>query len=218
MRRLLMLWLHGFFVVLPSLNGRGKEACGEGGKNGGRKAHRRLPDALGRISRGAGEPGVFAELQPSLSTLVGRLDDAAADKNVLAVWLKIEDVALGHGKIHELRGAVARLRKANKPVYAELTTAEHRSLSAGRGLRQDRHAAQRHVDRSRRAGGDHFLQGTAGQVGPASSTACRWASTKAPPNRSRRNEMSKPLRESFDALVDDIYDGHAGHDRARTAT
>ena len=63
-------------------------------------------------------------MQPSLATIVERMDAAAADKDVLAVWLKIEDLALGRGKIHELRGAIARLRKAGKPVYAELTTAD----------------------------------------------------------------------------------------------
>jgi len=63
-------------------------------------------------------------LQPSLAAIVQRMDAAAADKDVVAVWLKIEDPAVGRGKIFELRGAIARLRKAGKPVYAELTTAE----------------------------------------------------------------------------------------------
>ena len=77
----------------------------------------------GEYPEGAMAPGVFGELQPSLATLIERMDAAAADKSVGAVWLKIEDPAIGRGKIHELRAAIARLRKANKPVYAELTTA-----------------------------------------------------------------------------------------------
>ena len=31
------------------------------------------------------------------------MDAAAADKDVSAVWLKIEDLAIGRGKIYELR-------------------------------------------------------------------------------------------------------------------
>ena len=111
------------------------------------------------------------------------MDAAAADKDVAAVWLKIEDLAVGRGKIYELRGAIARLRKANKPVYAELTTADSGQYLLAARLRQDRHAALGHVDHSRRPGRSDLLQGPAGQARAASSTPCRWASTRAPPSR-----------------------------------
>ena len=89
----------------------------------------------------AGTPGLFGEMKPSLAAVVRRLDAAAADKDVAAVWLKIEDLAIGRGEGRTSCGrAIARLRKADKPVYAELTTAEVRRVPAGRGLRPDRHA------------------------------------------------------------------------------
>ena len=66
------------------------------------------------------------------------MDQAAEDKAVAAVWLRIEDLALGGGKINELRAAVGRLRKAGKPVYAELTSADTGPVPAGRGLRRGR--------------------------------------------------------------------------------
>ena len=37
--------------------------------------------------------GLFGEMQPSLAKLVQRMDAAAADDNVAAVWLKIENPA-----------------------------------------------------------------------------------------------------------------------------
>ena len=52
-----------------------------------------------------------------------RLDAAAADKDVLAVWLKIEDLAVGRGKIHELRGAD---RPAAEGQQAGLRRTDHR--------------------------------------------------------------------------------------------
>ena len=116
--------LRSFLVVLPTIDRRGEEAAGQDGKIGGQHADRRAADADGRLPRRAGARAVFADLQPSLASVIERLDDAAADKDVAAVWLKIEDLAIGRAKLHELRGAVARLRKADKPVYAELTTAD----------------------------------------------------------------------------------------------
>ena len=80
----------------------------------------------GDYAEGPTSPGVFGDMKPSLATLVQRLDSAAADKDVAAVWLKIDDVAIGRAKVYELRGAIARLRKAHKPGYAELTTADAR--------------------------------------------------------------------------------------------
>ena len=65
-------------------------------------------------------------MRPSLSDIIGRIDAAAKDKEVAAVWFKFDDLSVGRGKTNELRAAIARLRKANKPVYAELTTADAR--------------------------------------------------------------------------------------------
>ncbi len=121
----------------------------------------------GDYPEGPGVPGLFGEMQPSLAAVVQRMDAAAADKDVRAVWLKIEDHGLGRGKIYELRGAIARLRKANKPVYAELTTADSGQYLLASGVRADRHAAFRHVDRAGRPGGSHLLQGPVGQARPA---------------------------------------------------
>ena len=56
--------------------------------------------------------------------MIQRIDEAADDKSVAAVWLRIEDLELGRGKINELRAAIAAVRKAGKPVYAELTSAD----------------------------------------------------------------------------------------------
>jgi hypothetical protein len=78
----------------------------------------------GEYPEGPSEAGMFGDLQPSLSKLIDRLDEAKADKEVAAVWLRIEDLELGRGKVNEVRAAIARVRKAGKPVYAELTSAD----------------------------------------------------------------------------------------------
>jgi protease-4 len=159
----------------------------------------------GDYPEGAGSPGMFGNLQPSLANLIQRMDAAAADKNVGAVWLKIENLAVGRGKIHELRGAIARLRKAQKPVYAELTT-------AGGGPYLLAIACERVVMPPSgmliipgvRAEVT-FFKGLLDKLG-LQFDAVQMGKYKGAAEPLTRNEMSKPLRESFDALVDDLYD------------
>ena len=62
------------------------------------------------------------------------MDQAAEDKSVAAVLLRIEDLEMGGGKINELRAAVGRIRKAGKPVYAELADADTGQYLLGGGL------------------------------------------------------------------------------------
>ena len=78
----------------------------------------------GELPEGAGTAGLFADVQPSLSRMIERLDQAAHDEKIAAVLLEIRDVELGRGKIHELRTAISAVRKAGKKVYADIRSAE----------------------------------------------------------------------------------------------
>ena len=109
---------------------------------------------------------MFGDLQPSLGKLIERLDEAKADKEVAAVWLRIEDIELGRGKVNEVRAAIARVRKAGKPVYAELTSADTGAYLVASACDSCLHARLRHAHRARRAHGSDLLQGPSGQAGP----------------------------------------------------
>jgi len=78
----------------------------------------------GEYPEGAPDDGPFGEMQPTLGKLMDRLNEAKADKEVKAIWLRIEDLELGRGKVNEVRSAIAAIRKAGKPVYAELVSAD----------------------------------------------------------------------------------------------
>ena len=53
------------------------------------------------------------------------MDSAAGDADVKAVLLRIDpELDIGRGKVYEIREAIGRIRKAGKPVYAELTSAD----------------------------------------------------------------------------------------------
>ncbi len=66
------------------------------------------------------ELGSLGEESANLYEIIERLDTAAKDKDVVAVWLRFDGFQPSGGNINEFRAAVERIRKAGKPVFAEL--------------------------------------------------------------------------------------------------
>lgn len=159
----------------------------------------------GEYPEGPGAPGLFGELQPSLAAVIQRLDAAAEDKDVVAVWLKIEDLAIGRGKVAELRGAVARLRRADKPVYAELTTADGPQYLVAVACDQVIMPPSGMLIIPGVRAEVTFYKGLLDKLG-LQFDALQMGKYKGAAEPMTRNEMSKPLRESFEALIDDTYD------------
>lgn len=77
----------------------------------------------GELTEGAGQVGLFGELTPNLGQLLQRLRNASNDPQTAAVVLKIRGPNLDYGRLHELRGAIAGLRKAGKRVVADCESA-----------------------------------------------------------------------------------------------
>jgi len=80
-------------------------------------AHFRL---AGDFPEGVGQGGLLADVSPRLHRIVERLDKAASDDRVRGILLAIDGLAVGRGRGDELRTAIARLRRAGKPVTAVL--------------------------------------------------------------------------------------------------
>ncbi|MFO0424708.1 MAG: S49 family peptidase [Planctomycetia bacterium] len=74
----------------------------------------------GKLPDGVGQGGLLADVSPHLHRIVERLDKAAEDSRVKGVLLSIESPDLGRARAEELRAAIARVRKAGKPVAAHL--------------------------------------------------------------------------------------------------
>ena len=159
----------------------------------------------GEYPEGPSEGGLFGDLQPSLGKLIERLDEAKADKEVSAVWLRIEDLELGRGKVNEVRAAIARVRKAGKPVYAELTSADTGAYLVASACDHDLHARLRRAHRARRAMEMTFYKGLLDKLG-LKFDALRMGKYKGFVEPMSRENMSAPLRESLQSIVDDVYD------------
>ena len=80
----------------------------------------------GEFPEGATASGIFGELEPHLIDLQRRLDRAGKDEHLTGVLLQIRNPGIGLGKVNELRGAIAKLRKAGKKVIADLQSASTR--------------------------------------------------------------------------------------------
>ena len=70
-----------------------------------------------------GGSGPFGELQADLRTTILRFDRAAKDSKIDGMVLRIQNPALGRGRVNEIRAAIKRFRDTGKKVYAELEMA-----------------------------------------------------------------------------------------------
>lgn len=158
----------------------------------------------GEYPEGPKSVDLFSEMRPSLSDIIGRIDAAAKDKDVAAVWIKFDGLAVGRGKINELRAAIARLRKANKPVYAELTTAEvgqYMIASACDEILMPESGAL--VIPGIRAE-VMFFKDFLDKIG-VQFEDLKMGKYKGAMEPLTRRDMSQPLRESLESLIDDVY-------------
>lgn len=163
----------------------------------------------GDYPEGASQPGIFGEVRPTLHKLIERLDDAAGDKNVAAVWLRIEDTELGRGKISELRAAIARVRKVGKPVYAELTSAESGQYLLASACDEIVMPPSGMLLVPGVRAEMAFYKGLLDKLG-LQFDALQMGKYKGAAEPFTRTGMSGPLRESMEAIVDDVYGDMVG--------
>jgi protease-4 len=158
----------------------------------------------GEYPEGPASADLFSEIRPTLSETIDRIDTAAKDKDVAAVWLKFDDLTSGRGKINELRAAIARLRKAKKPVYAELTVADtgHYLVASAcdEVFMPESGALMIPGVRAEMM----FYKGLLDKIG-IEVEDLKMGKYKGALEPFTRRDMSQPLRESLEALVDDLY-------------
>ena len=159
----------------------------------------------GDYPEGPAAGGLFGELQPSLAKIVRRLEEAGEDKEVAAVWLRIEDVALGRGKLNELRCAIAKLRKTGKPVYAELGVADGSQYLLAAACDQIIMPPSGMLIMPGVRAEVTFYKGLLDKLG-IQFDMMQMGKYKGAAEPFTRTSMSPPLRESFEALVDDTYE------------
>jgi protease-4 len=159
----------------------------------------------GDYTEGPTQPGLFSEMRPTLATIVQRLDQAAEDKAVAAVLLRIEDLDMGGGKINELRAAIGRIRKAGKPVYAELADADTGQYLLAVACNEIYMSPCGMLV----VPGIHaevtFYKGLMDKLG-LKFDALQMGKYKGAAEPLTRSRMSPAMRENMEAIVDDSYE------------
>ncbi len=159
----------------------------------------------GDYPEGPAAVGLFGDLQPSLSKVIRRLEQAGEDKEVDAVWLRVEGVALGRGKLHELRCAITRLRKAGKPVYAELAVADGSQYLLAAACDEIIMPPSGVLIVPGVRAEVTFYKGLLDKLG-IQFDMMQMGKYKGATEPFTRTNMSPPLRESMEAVVDDAYE------------
>ena len=162
----------------------------------------------GSMPEGPAAPGLFAELQTSLSALIERFDAVAADKSVAAVWLRIEDLAVGYGKLQELRDAIARMRAAGKFVVAELTNAETAEYLVASACDRVVLAPCGNLLLPGVRAEVTFYKGLFDKLG-IEFDMMQMGKFKGAAEPFTRAEMSDEFRENMTAIIDDVYERQA---------
>ena len=158
----------------------------------------------GEYPEGPASADLFSEMRPSLADIIGRIDAAGKDKDVAAVWIKLEGLSAGRGKINELRSAITRLRKANKPVYGELVTAEPGEYLVASACDEVFMPESGTLIIPGVRAEMMFFKGFLDKIG-VEFDALKMGKYKGALEPFMRRDMSPPLRESLESLVDDFY-------------
>lgn len=158
----------------------------------------------GSMPEQTGSAGLFAELRPPLRTTLQRLVDAGEDASVAAVWLRIEDLGIGRGTLNEIRDAIARYRKSEKPIYAELTGGDATDYLVAAACDQIVMPPSGTLLIPGVRAEMTFYKGLFDKLG-IQYDLLQCGKFKGAGEPFTRNEMSPELRESMEAIVDDVY-------------
>ena len=158
----------------------------------------------GLMPEGPSLPGLFGEVTESLNKIEERLEKATSDNGIQGVVLKIDNPIVKLGTIHEIRHAIAKVRKAGKKVYAQLETA----------MLSDLLIASACDEISMPESGMLLITGLRAEVGfyknlldklDIEADILRVGKFKSAAEPYTRTEMSPEFRQELEELLDDQY-------------
>ncbi len=77
----------------------------------------------GSYPEGTQLPGLFGDMIEGLPACLDRLQQAAKDRSIKGVVLRIDGVEIGWARLNELQTAITEVRKSGKPVWAIMNDA-----------------------------------------------------------------------------------------------
>jgi protease-4 len=153
------------------------------------------------------ELGNFLERRPtSLRTVVESIDRAAGDPKVTSLVLHLARMPdAGWGRVQELRDAVARFRKSNKPAYAYLEFAGNKEYYLATSCNRIYALPTAILDITGLRSEVTFLRGTLDKLGVQAQFE-GIGKYKNAPNQFTETGFTPAHREQMEALVDSLYE------------
>jgi protease-4 len=156
------------------------------------------------LPEGPGQGGLLGDLAPSLHKVVERIDRAAKDDKIGGIVLRLQNPALGSGKVGELRSAVARARKAGKKVYAlvdDITNGDYLLATACDEIVMPPPGS---VTISGVRAEVTFYKDLLDKLG-VKADLLQVGDFKGAAEPVTRSEMSPEFRQQFESVIDDLY-------------
>lgn len=159
----------------------------------------------GSYPEGSGQAGIFSEISQDLNRITERLDQAAKDSKIAGVVLDFRGLELGRGKIHELRDAIGRVRKAGKKVYADLRSGESADYLLATACDEIEMPESGTLSIAGVRAEVTFFKDLLDKLGIKAEILQKGA-YKGTGEIFTRDKMSKEFHEDIDLLVGDFYD------------
>ncbi len=153
---------------------------------------------------GGATSGILVSAAPTLQGILTNLDKAAVDGRIRGVLITLQSPGAGYGKLEEVRGGIARVREAGKPVWAWADILDLKSLYVASACDSLFLLPNAYVEMGGMYSGRLFVKDALGKLG-IDPQVHRISRFKSAAEMVTRNDMSEPAREMSRWILGDIY-------------
>ena len=157
------------------------------------------------LAESPGSSSPFGDTQLDLQSTIKRIEKAAKDDSIDGLILMIRSPAIGRGKVHELRDAIARYRKSGKKVYADIESAMPSDYLIASACDEIVMPESGMVILPGVRIETMFYKGLLDKLG-VHADFLHMGDAKGAAEAITRHDFSKPVRENLTSMVDDLYE------------
>jgi len=189
--------LAGFAVVLP---GRAEETKVE--KKVVRMAHIKLSGSLEEAPPSS-DP-LLGSFNEHFQSKLDRIRKARQDANIQALYLQLDGLDIGWGKLDELRRAIADFRKSGKKVYAYLESGSTKDYLAALACDEVCAPESTWLMLTGLRAEVSFYKDLFEKIG-VQADMLQMGDYKSAAEPYMRKKMSQPAREQLTSVLDDLF-------------
>jgi protease-4 len=148
---------------------------------------------------------LFGSLKEHFKSKLDRLEKARKDANVQAIYLQLDGLSIGWGKLDELSRAIAEVRKSGKKVFAYLESGNTKDYLLALACDEICLPESDWLMLTGMRAEVSFYKNLFEKIG-AQADMLQMGDFKAAAEPFMRNSMSKPARAQLTRVIDDYYE------------